>query len=135
MEVWTRQRWVGLGESEKFATKGFALSKYEGIIQLLLLFHSRVRFYIQKNGHALPMMKMYMCDVCVVFERTSRVVNQFKICLLAFEWYCNCINSTFLKNEIKRKCRRGVFKRNFIFRLGLKYCLPSFVKFRFFYKV
>lgn len=33
----------------------------------------------------LPMIKMYMCDVCIVFERTSRVVNQFKNCLLAFE--------------------------------------------------
>lgn len=85
MEVWTRQRWVGLGESEKFATKGFALSKYEGIIQLLLLFHSRVRFYIQMNGpRSVYDENVYMCDVCVVFERTSRVVNQFKICFLAF---------------------------------------------------
>lgn len=92
-------------------------------------------FVFRRTVHALPMMKMYMCDVCVVFERTSRVLNQFNICLLAFQFYCNFINSTFLKKEIKQKWRRGVFKQNFISRLGLKYVLPSFVNFQFFYKI
>lgn len=59
-------------------------------------------FIFRRTGHALSMMKMCMWDVCVVFKLTSRVVNKFIICLLAFEWYCNFINSTLLKEEIKQ---------------------------------